>query len=190
MAIKYDGTLWAWGNNSLGQLGLNNRIHRSSPVQIGTSSWSLVSAGDEHTLAIRSDGRLFAWGYNILGGQLGTGDTVHRSSPTQIGTDSWLQVSAGFLHTLGIESDGSLYAWGYNDSGRLGLNDTTSRFSPVLVAANNGIGSLSNDVLKTGQYISINNQIRIVNTLISNTNISVTVAFTANSSNQELQILV
>jgi alpha-tubulin suppressor-like RCC1 family protein len=189
MAIKYDGTLWAWGNNSLGQLGTNSRIHRSSPVQIGTSSWSLVSAGNDYTLAIRSDGRLFAWGYNILGGQLGTGDTVHRSSPTQIGTDSWLQVSAGSINTLGIESDGSLYAWGYNDPGQLGLNDTASRFSPVLVAAN-GIGSLSNDALKTGQYISINNQIRIVNTLISNTNISVTVAFTANSSNQELHILV
>jgi alpha-tubulin suppressor-like RCC1 family protein len=188
MAIKYDGTLWAWGSNSNGQLGTNSRIHRSSPVQIGTSSWSLVSAGNDHTLAIRSDGRLFAWGYNILGGQLGTDDTVHRSSPTQIGTDSWLQVSAGSINTLGIESDGSLYAWGYNNNGQLGLNDTASRFSPVLVAAN-GIGSLSNDALKTGQYISINNQIRIVNTLISNTNISVTVAFTANSSNQELHIL-
>ena len=188
LAIRSDGTLWAWGFNSNGEFGNNGRLHRSSPVQIGTANnWTFVYSDINTSFAIKSDSTLWAWGNNFTG-QLGLNDRIHRSSPVQIGTDSWSKVSAGY-GVLAVTPNGSLYAWGYNTLGQLGLNDRIHRSSPVLVAANSA-GSLQNGFLIKGQYIAVNNEIRIVNSLISDTNISVTAAFTANSSNQEVTILV
>jgi alpha-tubulin suppressor-like RCC1 family protein len=141
LAIRSGGSLFAWGNNSLGELGLGDYgygTNRSSPVQVGTSSWTAVSAGQYHSLAIRSGGSLFAWGGNYWG-QLGLGDYgygTNRSSPVQVGTSSWTAVSAGAKHSLAIRSGGSLFAWGNNETGQLGLNTSgygTNRSSPVQV---------------------------------------------------------
>jgi len=126
VAIGMDGTLWAWGNNENGQLGDDTIIsHRSDPVQIGTyDDWAYVSAGGNHTAAIRTDGTLWAWGLNN-DGQLGDGSmgiASYRNAPAQIGTDAnWVTVSAGGNHTLGIRTDGSLWAWGDNGNGQLGI---------------------------------------------------------------------
>jgi alpha-tubulin suppressor-like RCC1 family protein len=150
-AIRSNGTLWTWGANdfaSVGNLGLNDRIHRSSPTQVGTSSWSQVSTNGHYTMAIRSNGTLWAWGRNDLG-QLGTNSRIHRSSPVQIGTSSWLQVSVSIYpdtvdfhlgHVLAIRSDGLLFAWGYGQYGQLGTNDNDPpiihyRSSPTLVGS-------------------------------------------------------
>ena len=118
--------IYVWGRNQSGQLGDGTTTHRSSPVQIGTNSWTAVSVpgysrvGDaRHTAAIRSDGALFTWGFNNRG-QLGDGTTTTRSSPVQIGSSSLTAVSAGSEHTLAIRSDGRLFAWGYQSAGRLG----------------------------------------------------------------------
>jgi alpha-tubulin suppressor-like RCC1 family protein len=90
-AIKSDGTLWAWGRNTFGALGLNSAgsNHASSPTQIGTNTnWSKVSAQNYAVLATRTDGTLWGWGYN-LDGVSGMNDQVaYRSSPTQLGTDT------------------------------------------------------------------------------------------------------
>jgi len=78
LAIKTDGTLWSWGQNEAtsGQLGLGDRTHRSSPVQVGAlTAWSLVSAGTYHSLSIKTDGTLWSWGLNT-NGRLGTSDTT------------------------------------------------------------------------------------------------------------------
>jgi alpha-tubulin suppressor-like RCC1 family protein len=131
-AIRSDGTLWAWGRNNNGQLGLNDLIDRSSPVQVGTSSWTFVESGDTSTYAIKSDGTLWSWGYNF-NGELGQGDRIYRSSPVQVGTSLWTSVSGGGDHTLAIRSDGTLWAWGRNNNGQLGLNDLIDRSSPVQV---------------------------------------------------------
>ena len=137
-AIRSDGGLFTWGFNGVppfffsGQLGLGDTTNRSSPVQVGTSSWTQVGAGGNHTAAIRSDGGLFTWGFNSYG-QLGNGNTTSRSSPVQVGTSSWTQVSTGSVHTAAIRSDGGLFTWGRNGYGRLGLGDTTNRSSPVQV---------------------------------------------------------
>jgi alpha-tubulin suppressor-like RCC1 family protein len=72
VALKSDGTLWAWGDNWAGQLGEGTTTDRHFPVQIGTDTWSFVAAGSNHTVAIRSDGTLWAWGDNFSG-QLGDG---------------------------------------------------------------------------------------------------------------------
>ena len=139
MAVRNDGGLFSWGDNQHGQLGLNiSSLSRTySPVQIGSSSWTAVSAGDSHAMAIRSDGSLFTWGLGASG-QLGIGtDLDNRSSPTQIGSSSWTSVSAGGFHSLAILTGGTLYAWGLNTSGQLGTTniaatgDVQGRSSPV-----------------------------------------------------------
>jgi alpha-tubulin suppressor-like RCC1 family protein len=137
LAIKTDGTLWGWGNNQQFQLGLNSGgsyDRRSSPVQIGTNTnWSKVSAHDDHTFAIKTDGTLWSWGANYPG-QLGQNDRVYRSSPTQVGSaTNWNTVSEREAHVLATKTDGTLWTWGQNNNGQLGLNDRVNRSSPTQV---------------------------------------------------------
>ena len=134
VGIRSDGSLWAWGYGTAGQLGDNSTATRSSMIQIGTSSWTAVAAGAEYTMALRTDGALFTWGRN-LEGQLGHNDVIsYRSSPTQVGTSSWIAISGGSTaFALAIRSDGRLFAWGYNTNGELGQNDRIHRSSPVQI---------------------------------------------------------
>ena len=132
---EIDSTLWAWGGNQQGQLGLNDNIFRSSPVQVGTSSWSQVAAGDSFSVGLTSNGRLFTWGDNFYS-QLGQNNTIRRSSPTQVGTSSWSQVAAGASAGFAIRSNGSLFAWGGQNFGVLGnFREFTTAASPVQIGA-------------------------------------------------------
>jgi hypothetical protein len=135
-AITSDKRLFTWGAGSFGLTGHNDRIDRSSPVQVGTSSWMFVNSSGPITatfvVAIRHGGSLFSWGFNF-DGQLGDGTTISRSSPVQIGTSSWSQVSAGLSHTAAINALGKLFTWGANFTGQLGSNTTLSRSSPVQI---------------------------------------------------------
>jgi alpha-tubulin suppressor-like RCC1 family protein len=131
-AIRNDGALFGWGANSFNELGIGDTFARSNPVQIGTSSWTQISAGStvlSHQLAIRNDGILFAWGNNA-NGQLGLGDTIDRSLPTQVGSDSWVQINTAGYASFAIKDDQTLYSWG---SGSLGNGDTISRSLPTQV---------------------------------------------------------
>jgi alpha-tubulin suppressor-like RCC1 family protein len=134
MALRSDGTLWAWGSNSHGQLGDGTLISKNSPTRIGSATnWSAVSAGGGHTIALKSDGTLWAWGLNTFG-QLGDGTTANRSTPTQIGSAAnWSAVSAGSSHTIALRSDGTLWAWGVNSSGQLGDGTTVDKTSPTQI---------------------------------------------------------
>lgn len=137
-AIKTNGTLWTWGRNLDGQLGLNiaTTISRSSPVQVGAGTdWAYVSAGAFHTMAIKTNGTLWAWGDNT-NGALGINNILNRSSPVQVGAlTTWSKVSAGFDYTLAIKTDGTLWAWGANTDGILGDNTIISKSSPVQIGA-------------------------------------------------------
>ena len=134
IAIKTDGTLWAWGFNNYGQLGDGTTTNRSSPTQIGSgTNWSSVSAGGYHTVAIKTDGTLWVWGNNG-NGKLGDGTTTDRYSPVQIGSGTnWSSVSTGGHHTIAIKTDGTLWAWGYNVYGGLGDGTTTDRTTPTQI---------------------------------------------------------
>ena len=136
LATKTDGTLWSWGRNHNGQLGLNDGVDRSSPTQVGTGTdWNLLCTSLYTTLAIKTNGTLWSWGSNSWG-QLGLNSLSpsNRSSPVQVGSaTNWSQVSGSWFSTLAIKTDGTLWSWGNNTNGQLGHNDRTYRLSPVQV---------------------------------------------------------
>ncbi|AZA77199.1 T9SS C-terminal target domain-containing protein [Chryseobacterium sp. G0186] len=134
VGIKADGTLWAWGSNSDGQLGDRTTVDRKVPIQIGTSNnWQSVSAAGRQTFAIKTDGTLWGWGYNY-DGQVGDGTKVNRLSPVQIGTaTNWKSISAGINHMMAIKTDGTLWGWGYNVFGQLGNGANTNTVAPAQI---------------------------------------------------------
>lgn len=137
LAIRDDGTLWAWGWNRDGELGigadaLDQRV--LVPTQVGMANdWRAISASLGFTLALRTDGTLWGWGRN-LEGQLGDGTTTRRTSPIRIGVvDSWRSVATGGNHAVALRNDGTLWAWGFNGSGQLGDGTTDQRLVPTQI---------------------------------------------------------
>ena len=138
--LKRDGSLWAWGGNNLGVLGLGTTTTRlgayAVPTRVGTgNNWQAIAVGDGWVLALKRDGSLWSWGDNSLGclGQ-GTSDDLAHPTPTRVGSDTdWTAISAGGVVSLALKRDGSLWSWGANAEGQLGLGDTVSRSVPTRV---------------------------------------------------------
>ena len=134
-AVKTDNTLWSWGSNSNGMLGLNapDNTNQSSPVQIPGTTWDDPPWGGlwSSLVATKSDGTAWAWGSQTYG-QLGVNDKASRSSPTQIPGTTWSECRmAGTF--IGVKTDGTLWTAGHNSYGSLGQGDTTLRSSPVQI---------------------------------------------------------
>ncbi|MGC4041844.1 MAG: T9SS type A sorting domain-containing protein [Flavobacterium sp.] len=139
--IKNDGTLWMWGNNQYGQLGIGvdattqtTGYNRNVPVQVGTDSWQSVALGNTFSAAVKIDGSLWCWGRNDQG-QLG-GGTMYSTynTPIRIGTDNnWKSVACGNYFTVAIKTDGTLWTWGVNSSGSLGSGTTNSIYAPAQI---------------------------------------------------------
>ncbi len=133
-AIKSDGTLWMWGNNQYGQLGVNNRTQRSSPVQVPGTSWKELQINwDEVVGATRTDGTLWVWG-RAYQGQLGLNAPAseHYSSPVQI-PGTWSFATTYLNGSMGVKTDGTLWAWGANVYGELANNFVGNRSSPIQI---------------------------------------------------------
>jgi alpha-tubulin suppressor-like RCC1 family protein len=154
LAVRTNGSAWAWGRNNCGQLGDNTTANKSSPVSVvgGFSDWCSVSAGRYHSLGIRVGGAVWAWGSNGSG-RLGDGTTTSTSSPVSVvgAFADWCGVSAGGYHSLAVRTNGTAWAWGANTSGALGDNTTVAKSSPVSV-----VGGFTNwRLIGAGQNSSV-----------------------------------
>jgi alpha-tubulin suppressor-like RCC1 family protein len=135
LALRADGSLWAWGGNLFGQLGDGSLADKMEPLLVGSAkNWTAIATGEFHNLALRSDGSLWSWGYN-LNGQLGDGTPgTNKSIPTRVGTlTTWAAVAAGKAHSVAIRKDGTLWAWGRNFYSQLGDGTAADRSAPVAV---------------------------------------------------------
>jgi len=115
LALKTDGTLWTWGGNANGQLGLGLTVNSiSTPTQIGSDTWKTFAASQNHALAIKSDGTLWAWGYNDTGA-LGDGTLTSKNFPVEISnTTDWKEVNCDLSRSIAIKEDNTLWTWGSN----------------------------------------------------------------------------
>jgi alpha-tubulin suppressor-like RCC1 family protein len=148
LAVKSDGTVWAWGYNLSGQIGDGSNVTRSTPVQVGTTgSWLTgvvaVAAGASHSLALKSDGTVWAWGDNYLAGQLGDGTQTNRNVPVQVtGLTGVVGVAAHGNTSMALKSNGvstgTVWAWGSNGSGQLG-DGTAGNYQSVPVQGLSGV---------------------------------------------------
>ena len=139
-AIKSDGTLWVWGENSNGQLGTNDVVNRWTPVTTfaGGNNWKSYSISNDNSAAIKTDGTLWTWGKNNYG-ELGTNDITNTYELTPVttfaGGRDWKQVSCGKNIISAIKTNGTLWVWGANNYGQLGTNDTVDKLIPVTTFA-------------------------------------------------------
>jgi len=159
LALKADGTVWAWGRNNRGQLG-NGTVtiefppqdvvdnNRNTPTQVqGLENAIDIIAGDGYSLAIREDGTIWTWGLNSSG-QLGDNTFVNKSLPIQVieFTDA-ISISAGTKHSMAVKSDGSVWGWGGNCGGKIGSGINAGGFrTPVQTLGVGGEGFLNLDI--------------------------------------------
>src|SRR5207248_1925258 len=113
LALKSDGTPWAWGSNSYGQLGNANNADSNVPVQVsGLTGVVAMAGGYAQSLAVKSEGTGWAWGYNG-NGQLGNGGSANSAVPVQVSSLRGVTgIAAGAGHSLAVKSDGTVLTWG------------------------------------------------------------------------------
>jgi alpha-tubulin suppressor-like RCC1 family protein len=135
--LASDGTVWAWGSNSNGQLGDGTTTDSATPVQVAGLSGvtvTAIAAGEFHTVALASDGTVWAWGSNS-NGQLGDGTTTDSATPVQVPVLSdATAIAAGSAYTVALKSDRTVWTWGANDRGQLGHGGTGQKTKPTQVS--------------------------------------------------------
>lgn len=136
LAVGQDGTVWAWGNGGFGMLGDGSVASHvvPSPVQVaGLTGVTAVAAGYFHSLALKNDGTVWAWGGNASG-ELGDGSTADRAAPAQVaGLTGIVAVAAGRAHSVALRNDGAVFAWGANAFGQVGDGSLADQAAPVRV---------------------------------------------------------
>jgi alpha-tubulin suppressor-like RCC1 family protein len=168
LALKSDGTVWAWGSNEDGQLGDGTTENRTRPVQVVgpggvgyLTNVVAIAAGAYHSLALKSDGTVWAWGFNV-DGELGNGTEAGSTTPVQVvgpGGQGYLTnvvaIAGADWHSLALKNDGTVWAWGYNEEGQLGINSSGDyRTTPVQVLLDSPTeGYAVYSVNKTGKVV-------------------------------------
>lgn len=156
LALKSDGSVWAWGSNRVNELGDGTNDNSTQPVRVGNlSEVEAIAAGSSHNLALKNDGTVWAWGNNTSGresplfgsisGQLGDDEIPRSSTPVQVGglPDGIEAVAAGLAYSLALKDDGTVWAWGFNDVGQLGNGTNTDTSTPVRVSELDGVRAIA-----------------------------------------------
>jgi alpha-tubulin suppressor-like RCC1 family protein len=140
IALKTDGTLWGWGNNAYGELGIGAGGIQTTPVQASITNVKAVALGMSHGLAVKTDGTVWAWGQNGSG-QLGDGTTTAHLTPAVVpGLSQVVSVAAGAATSYALTSSGAVYSWGLNNNGQLGNAGTDpQRTTPGLVSLTDAV---------------------------------------------------
>jgi RHS repeat-associated protein len=146
LVLKSDGSVWSWGYNNYGQLGTGNSgINYRVPAEVtGLGGVVAVAAGQYHSIALRNDGSVWAWGYNAAG-QLGNYSTANSQMPVQVQglPTNIVSIAAGGYHSLALDSGGNIWGWGYNSDGELGVGNTYSYVSAVQMTNITGIATMA-----------------------------------------------
>ena len=142
VALKSDGTVWTFGYNGYGQLGLGDTAKRTEPTKVEIEGIIDIACGTNHVLLLKQDGTIWAMGLNNYG-QLGNNTTANALTPVQVqGLDNIIRISAGANHSIALKSDGTVWTWGYNAYGQIGDATTTRRSLPVQVRIKDGISEI------------------------------------------------
>jgi alpha-tubulin suppressor-like RCC1 family protein len=139
LALKSDGTVWAWGNNYYYQLGNGTTVDSIVPEQIsGLTDVVDIASGWFCGMALKSDGTVWVWGDNVM-----TGNN-YGSTPTQIQSLSDVTaIAAGSYHNLALKADGTLMTWGHNAYGQLGTGSTNSYRLPTQILGISGVAAIA-----------------------------------------------
>src|SRR5258708_1760631 len=145
-ALGQTPNLRAWGFNGDGELGNGVdrlTVSRSVPGQVTSlTGVAAVAGGEIHSLALKGDGTVWAWGYNGEG-ELGNRSNANSNVPVQASVLAGVMaIAGGYYHSLALKSDGTVWAWGYNPDGELGNGSNVDSNLPVQVSVSGGVGNV------------------------------------------------
>jgi hypothetical protein len=143
LALKNDGTVWAWNDNTFGQLGNGTNTSSATPVAVSNlTGVTAIAAGNDFALALKSDGTVWSWGSNFFG-SLGNGSSIHSNTPVQVvGLTGVTTIAAGGFHGLAITSDHRVWSWGWNGWGQLGDGTNTDSNTPHVISSLTGVTAI------------------------------------------------
>jgi alpha-tubulin suppressor-like RCC1 family protein/endonuclease/exonuclease/phosphatase family metal-dependent hydrolase len=143
-AVRGDGSMWCWGQNSFGQVGTGKEGNQAAPAQVGTATnWRSVSTSWGHTCGVTTNGELWCWGLN-KDGQIGVGTRDDAWAPQRVAPGTvWTAVAAGDANTCALDSDGKAWCWGGNRYGQLGVGAAPTSTVPIQATAVPSLTSIS-----------------------------------------------
>jgi len=150
LALKTDGTIRAWGENSFGQLGNGTSgpgTDSDLPVRVQIDNVRAISAGCDHNLALKENGTVWAWGYNLRG-QLGNGTSgIDENAPVKVANigNGAKGIAAGYDFSLALMQDGTVRSWGSDSDGQLGNGSDPSRDTPGPVSNLSNVKAIASD---------------------------------------------